>query len=167
MIDDIIEDVTQSMVERLAERLPEFTVDHFPDGGARYQFTAHHQALFASYERSTYEAPDTLYPLAATQRAEFGVTICVRSLKGKAGAASTIARVRSALFGWRPTKADEANVQKPLGFAPFVPTRDELVGEDQGTWRFVVLFASSTTIVAETDIPTGPALKGVTLKDST
>lgn len=133
-------ELSELAVARLRALVHGVDVDHFPDVPERYAWAKTRQTLLVGYEGSTYATPsETLAPSSTTETVELGVTVLVRSLRGPLGAPALIARVRRALFGWRP----------PTGGGALVPTRSQFVSEDQGVWRFVIVFQSATTVVAE------------------
>lgn len=139
----------------------DWKVETFPDAPERYAFAAKTETLLVAYERSAYQPPNSMRPMSQQRDAEFGVTLLVRSLRGAKGAQLTIDNVRRYLFGWRPTKANEDDVQVPIGLGPLIPLRDELVGEDNGVWRFVVVFSGRAFVVEDAEALTGPPLTSI------
>lgn len=144
-----------AVVERLRATMPGYKVDHFPDTPRDLlRFAGKSEALFVSYEGSVDGELLSIDPLSADRTVELAVNIVVRSLVGPKGASETIEAVRGNLFGWQPTvtvppvpPAEEATIES-LGFMRLVPVRDGFVAEDNGTWRFVVVFRTTTVSVA-------------------
>jgi hypothetical protein len=154
-----MEDVVAAIKARLVAAFPAIEVEDFPDEPDQYVFVARDQKLLVAYERSTFGTdPESIAPLSLPRTPEFSVTVLVRSLRGPTGATQTIDDVIRALFGWRPTKDDGSS----LGVGPLMPTKDELLGQDQGTWRFVISFTASTVAVEDRAALTGAPLSQVT-----
>lgn len=133
-------------VARLRELVHGVDVDHFPDVPDRYPWAKARHSLLVGYEGSSFDTPsDTFAPSSTSETIELGVTVLVRSLRGPHGAQGLLARVRRALFGWRP----------PTGGSALIPTRSQFVSEDQGVWRFVIVFQTTTTVVAHLEPDAG------------
>lgn len=130
-------------VTRLRALVPDLDVDHFPDVPDRYAWAKARTTLLVGYEGSAFSADESFAPRSATETVELGVTVLVRSLRGPQGAPAILARVRRALFGWRPAS----------GGGALVPTRSQFVSEDQGLWRFVLFFQTARTVVAHHEPP--------------
>lgn len=152
------DDISQAVVDRLKLHLPTFKVEHFPDAPDRYPFTAQHQTLLVTYERSAFGEPETLAPLSVMRTIELSVTTLVRSMRGAQGVQATLQRIRRALFGWRlarresvsgPGPSDPPTVSwVPLGGTPLLPIAENFVSEDNGVWRFVTAFRTAFPEVA-------------------
>jgi hypothetical protein len=129
----------------------DWKVDHFPDDVERYNFKPSRHELLVAYERSDWEAPQSHDPVSQRRQIEFSVTVLARSMRGARGVVDTLDRVRQALVGWRA----------PTGGGPIYAYREEFVNEDNGVWRYVVLFRLNITDVgAHHTTRTGPALTG-------
>lgn len=132
-------------------------VEHFPDNVERYQFRAARTTLLVGHDGATYTAPParSMAPVSQDRRREISITILARSLRKPEGVNAMIDLVRRALLGWSP----------PQGDGPFMMVRDAFVGEDQGTWRFVVIVEHTSPVVAEMAPRTGPAITKVTIRN--
>lgn len=156
-----IEDALDGIVARLQAwpALADYKADHFPDVPERYSFGAYGEELLVSFDGSTYAGAEAIAPRSQQRTVDFVVTIIARSLRGPTGVMQIIEDIRQALFGWAPTKTDAS----PLGFTPMVMTKDQFIGEDEGIWRYAIVFQATTTVVAKLDALTGPPIARTTV----
>lgn len=143
-----IERLTDAVVERLKLQVPAMKAEHFPDAPERFVWSKADKSLLVTYEGATYSPePQSFDPLSLERTMDLGVTVITRGLRGKLGMASAIEDVRAALFGWEPTeRVDGADV--PMGWSRLMPTAERFVGEDQGSWRFIISFRTTMPVVA-------------------
>lgn len=155
------EALLSAIVERLSEAVPEFWVDNYPSNQSRFEWGSANQHLLVAPEGSTFGAePGSTSPLAIDEIVRVSVTVLARDLRGDLGAVTTLARIRRALFGWRPRLDGEL-----LGFGPLLPERAGFVSEGHGIWRWVIVFRAATVAVAESAPLAGPPLKSVETKE--
>jgi hypothetical protein len=156
----MLDALASSMVRRLKAQMPVWTVEDFPNAPERYNFCHQTSTLLVAFEGSTYSDPYALSPMAADREVEMSVTVLARQLRGNLSITGAFELIRKALFGWRPTTEDD----KPIGFGAMRPTRESFVGEEQGVWRYVVVYRSALPTVAAISTTTSAALKSVGLK---
>lgn len=161
----MIERLTAAVVARLASEMPGWHADHFPDAPGRFQWAQRDRSLLVSYEGSTFGAdPQSLAPEALDRTAQLGVTVLTRSLRGGYGMASALELVRRALFGWAPTERDDG-VDVPFGWSRLVAIADQFVSEENGCWRFVVTFRTTSVVVAPVRPLVTDPFTGLVVKD--
>src|SRR6187402_1615009 len=138
-----IERLTSAVVARLEQECEGLTAEHFPDAPDRFAWTKKEKSLLVSFEGGTYASEsNSIDPYSMDRALELGVTVITRGLRGKLGMADALELVRKSLFGWEPTENGVV-----LGWARLLPTAERFVGEDQGVWRFVQLYRTTTTVV--------------------
>ncbi len=141
----------QQAAARLKARMTDFEVQEFPDAVERFDWKAD-RTLLVSFGDATYaSAQQSMQPSSTDRTRELHVTILLRTLSGPLGVERTIDRIVSHLYGWTPEG----------GGTCFVPVRDQFQEENNGTWRFVVVFSQTKTLVAHIEdadlFPTDPA----------
>lgn len=143
-----IERLANAVVRRLEAQVPAMKTEHFPDAPERFIWAKAERSLLVTYEGATYGSDSrSLDPLSLERALDLGVTVITRGLRGKLGMANAIEDVRAALFGWSPTELTDS-AEMPIGWSPLMPTAERFVGEDQGTWRVLISFRTTTVVVA-------------------
>lgn len=132
------ETIQAQAAARLKARMTDFEVREFPEALERFDWKAD-RTLLVSFGDGTYTSEaQSLAPPSVERARELHVTLLLRTLNGPQGAERTIDRIVEHIFGWRPVGG--GNV--------FLPVRDGFQEEKDGTWRFVVVFTQTKTLVA-------------------
>jgi hypothetical protein len=138
----------EGILERLKATVTGLEVDAYPADPKGYVLRHQRGAVLVCYQGADYGEPATMGATVQARKLSFGVFVLVRQLRGHEGVYVVLEAVRVALAGYRVP-----------GFKPLVPTRERVVGQSDGVWRFVTMFTAETVAVHETEEAAGALLR--------
>lgn len=133
-----IEKVDTALEAHLKESVSgQCKVEVFPNDPKTYDFANLPAALLIHYAGSRYAQPKGPVNTAQARSMEWALVLLCRSLRGEGGAYLHLEDVRLALQG-----------QTFAGAGPLVMTRDQLMEERDGVWRWEIRIALPAPAVA-------------------
>lgn len=134
----IIEQVEDALLDVLKENISgQCKVEVFPNDPKQFDFASLPAALLIHYAGSRFTEPKGPANTAQVRTMEFSLVLLVRSLRGEGGAYNHLEDIRLSLQG-----------RSFAGAGPAVMTRDQLMEEAEGVWRWEIRISLTAPAVA-------------------
>ncbi|PYE87506.1 Gp37 family protein [Phyllobacterium leguminum] len=145
----VIEQVEDALLAFLKENVSgQCKVEVFPNDPKLYDFSGLPAALLIHYAGSRYANPKGPANTSQIRTMEFSLVLLVRSLRGEGGAYNHLEDIRLALQG-----------RAFAGAGPAIIARDQLMGEDDGVWRWEIRIALGLPAVARANQSPAPLMR--------
>ncbi|WP_246751671.1 Gp37 family protein [Rhizobium sp. ZX09] len=145
----IIEQVEDALLPHLKENVSgQCKVENFPNNPKLYDFSNLPAALLIHYAGSRYAAPKGPSNTAQARAMEWSLVLLVRSLRGEGGAYNHLEDIRLAVQG-----------RSFAGAGPAVMTRDQLIEEVDGVWRWEIRISLPIPAVARSTPSPAPFMR--------